>query len=73
MKCINCKNIDLKANRIASNHGFAYCRHFCESAASGMAIGFERECEKFELADAEKLIARKAWADKQELNHKRKI
>lgn len=60
MKCINCAHIDLQHNKIASNAGYAYCK---EKKEGGMTLGYERNCESFEMASGDKLISRTAWID----------
>lgn len=63
MKCLMCAHVDLRSYPKHANVGLGRCKL---EKVSGVFESFEKErqCDNYELADAEKVIKRLAWYEK---------
>lgn len=64
MKCLECKNLDLKHAPKMSRHGFGHCKQEGRSYVH-VSVTWNRECGKFKAVDEATIGERSIWLAKQ--------
>lgn len=65
IRCMQCKNLDLRAVPAMSKLGFGICNIYSRGKYHGFSVRYLRECSMFSEIDKEKLEARQSYFDQQ--------